>query len=195
MAYASFTRPLALTLPLLLACESAPGSTSTSEASTDAATDSASDTGGGTTDLAATTGEPTGTGEPTTTATAETTVETTVDLPGVHFIQDIWPILQPNCSCHVVPPDDMTPGVAAYPTFGQDPAGAYIVLFDKPSTVVGLDFIEPGDPAKSYLFHKISGTQLEVGGDGESMPPYPGPMLSTDQLATIQEWIETGALE
>jgi hypothetical protein len=186
MAYASLARPIALALALT-ACESSPGTTTsagTDEASTgtDAGTDAATDTG----DSTGTTGEPTSTGA---------AAETTVDLPGVHFKQDIWPILQPNCSCHVVPPDGMTPGVAAYPTFGQDPAGAYLVLVNKPSTIVGLDYVEPGDPAASYLFHKISGTQLEVDGDGDAMPPYPGPMLSAEQIATIKEWIDTGALE
>ena len=89
----------------------------------------------------------------------------------------------------------MTPGVAAYPTFGEDPAGAYLVLVDKPSTAPGLDEVEPDSSATSYLFHKISGTQADVGGDGEAMPPYPGPMLSAGQIATIKEWIDTGALE
>ena len=68
------------------------------------------------------------------------------------------------------------------------------MLVDQPSTIAGLDYIEPGDSAASYLFHMVEGTASEVGGYGV-MPPAPLPMLAAGDLATIQEWIDTGALE
>ena len=145
------------------------------------------DEGDGTTDSGATTGNV------TSAAADDTSMEATVDLPGVHFGYDVWPILRANCSCHTVMPAEMTPGAQADPFMGEDPGGAYLVLVDKPSQFTGLDYVEPGDSAASYLFHKVSGTQMSVGGDGSAMPP--GLMLTADQLATIQAWIDMGALE
>lgn len=119
--------------------------------------------------------------------------ETTIDLPGVHFTQDVWPIVKVSCSCHVYVPQGMPPGPAAYPELGEDPAVAYLRLVDQPALGIGLDYVEPGDTAASYLFAKVTGTQLDVGGNGESMPP--GVVLGADELATIQAWIEMGAPE
>jgi mono/diheme cytochrome c family protein len=53
--------------------------------------------------------------------------------------------------------------------------------------------IEPGSPEKSYLFHKISGTQTTVGGSGERMPR--GGRLSDAEIQTIRDWIAQGALD
>jgi hypothetical protein len=53
--------------------------------------------------------------------------------------------------------------------------------------------IEPGDPDKSYLLRKVSGTQLDAGGTGGRMP-LGRPPLSADELATLRRWIEQGAL-
>jgi mono/diheme cytochrome c family protein len=53
--------------------------------------------------------------------------------------------------------------------------------------------IEPGSPEKSYLYHKITGTQAEVGGSGERMPK--GGQLSDAEIATIRAWIAQGALD
>ena len=57
-----------------------------------------------------------------------------------------------------------------------------------------LDFIEPGDPDRSYLWHKINGTHLgeDVMGQGHPMPLGKSP-LSDEYLATIEAWIESGA--
>jgi mono/diheme cytochrome c family protein len=52
---------------------------------------------------------------------------------------------------------------------------------------------EPGSPEKSYLYHKITGTQDEVGGSGERMPK--GGQLSDAEIATIRAWIAEGALD
>jgi len=59
--------------------------------------------------------------------------------------------------------------------------------------------IEPGDPAASYLWHKINGTQASVGGSGLMMPKARPGMASTvltpEQFATIEQWILAGAPE
>jgi hypothetical protein len=55
-----------------------------------------------------------------------------------------------------------------------------------------LDYIEPGVPAQSYLWHKINGTQASIGGIGLQMPRLQAPMAPAD-LATVEEWILDGA--
>jgi hypothetical protein len=56
--------------------------------------------------------------------------------------------------------------------------------------------IAPNDPANSYLFHKINGTQGTVGGFGSKMPqgcPGSRPCLNSTEINTIQSWINSGA--
>ena len=55
----------------------------------------------------------------------------------------------------------------------------------------GMDYVSPGDPAASYLWHKISGTHRAAGGRGGSMPL--GGNLSATQLNQIEAWINAGA--
>lgn len=157
-----------LALPLvLLACNPSTGDTDTD---TGGSTDGS--TGGSTGDASGTTGEPT-TGEAV-----------------VRFTPDVWPIFQNTCSCHT----QQVPGPGGGAFFmGEDAPTAYAALVDVPSTVVGLDQIEPGSTAMSYLYHKVAGTQASVGGSGTSMPQ--GSTLGADDLATISAWIDAGALE
>jgi len=60
------------------------------------------------------------------------------------------------------------------------------------STGAPLNRIEPGDSAKSYLWHKINGTQADVGGGGSNMPLGAG-ALPQATLDIINEWIAGGA--
>ena len=64
-------------------------------------------------------------------------------------------------------------------------------IVNQPSSVAGLDYVEPGSTAQSYLWHKINGTQGSVGGGGAQMPT--SGALSAAELATIQAWILGGA--
>jgi hypothetical protein len=102
----------------------------------------------------------------------------------VSFAADIQPLFDARCSCHVGGETaaglDLEDG-AAY----DDTVGAF-------SFQVDMNQIEPGDPARSYLFHKVSGTQLDVDGTGGQMP-LGRPPLSADELATLRLWIEQGA--
>ncbi len=54
--------------------------------------------------------------------------------------------------------------------------------------------ITPNDVANSYLLHKLKGTQVAAGGGGSRMP-LSGGFLSASQIATIEEWVNAGALK
>lgn len=78
--------------------------------------------------------------------------------------------------------------------------GTGLVLVDAWDQLVGvpsdqvpsMDLVEPGETQQSYLWHKLSGTFLQVGGSGQPMPY--ASALPPDQLAVVQAWIEGGAL-
>lgn len=53
----------------------------------------------------------------------------------------------------------------------------------------GLNFIEPGDPSRSYLYLKITGASGII---GTRMPQASAP-LPAEQVDTIRVWIENGA--
>lgn len=104
---------------------------------------------------------------------------------GESFEEDILPILQVGCGCHQV--GDGAGGLR----YTVD--DAYDVLVGQPSTIAGLDYVVPDDPDSSYLLAKAEGRHLELGGDGERMPPAPLSALDADQLGLIRTWISLGA--
>ncbi|MBN94106.1 MAG: hypothetical protein CL928_08540, partial [Deltaproteobacteria bacterium] len=57
----------------------------------------------------------------------------------------------------------------------------------------GMDRVEPGDSANSYVMHKLDGTQSSAGGSGSQMP-LGGSALSQDDRDGIRSWIDAGAL-
>jgi len=72
----------------------------------------------------------------------------------------------------------------------------YTNIVNRPSNdVPTMDRIEPFDTANSYMWHKLSGTQLAVGGAGLQMPRNGPPFLTVDQMALVEDWVNTGALE
>ena len=52
--------------------------------------------------------------------------------------------------------------------------------------------VTPNNTAQSYLFHKVQGDQVTVGGSGGQMPAGQ-PQLTAGQRNDIQTWINTGA--
>lgn len=52
--------------------------------------------------------------------------------------------------------------------------------------------VTPGDTTKSYLYHKLAGTQSSVGGSGARMPDG-GPTLSSAEMQLVADWIAQGA--
>lgn len=206
------TRSMTSTLILLLAlpaCGDDKNGTDTDSASssaTDASTGDAS-TGGATTattnetatdadtTAADTTAAGTTTVEPTTTAADTTAADTTAadttaadtGAAGLSFAVDVWePILLPSCGCHQV-------GASGGLAMGMDAASAYAAMVNVPSSN-GMNYVTPGDPATSYMFHKVAGTQVEAGGGG-SLMPLGAPALPQGQIDAIAAWIADGAGE
>jgi hypothetical protein len=106
----------------------------------------------------------------------------------VDYMADIQPIWDTKCvaGCHIESGIAQTNGpiLTAEKSYGE--------LIDVPSkTVPGIVQIKPGDPDTSYLWHKVMGTQANVGGLGLQMPQ--GGMLSPEELAKIEAWIVAGA--
>jgi hypothetical protein len=52
--------------------------------------------------------------------------------------------------------------------------------------------VSPGNPKKSYLLHKLRGTQSGAGGNGQQMP-LGGSPLPPDAIDKISQWIGAGA--
>ncbi len=109
--------------------------------------------------------------------------------PSTSFAGDVAPILQHRCQgCHFVtdnPPQILIDGDAT-PTYER--------LLSARSTTADLALIAPGRPEESYLWHKVHGTQRSAGGAGNRMPPPVASPMTPAELATVDRWIEGGAL-
>lgn|SRR5690348_7245423 len=108
--------------------------------------------------------------------------------PAVDYVGDIQPIWNTACTCHLMGPS----GTMTATVLTLNEAVSYANLVDAPSEeAVGMDRIEPGDAQASYLWHKLQGTQLTVGGSGSGMPQVGA--LTEEQTSAIQNWIMQGA--
>jgi hypothetical protein len=61
--------------------------------------------------------------------------------------------------------------------------------FNVPARQSDLDLIEPGDHTRSFLWHKINGSQRDVGGGGR-MPDNGPPYLDQQTIDAIGAWID-----
>lgn len=103
----------------------------------------------------------------------------------VSFTRDLVPVLRAQCAtCHLT---------------GQEagnmklhPGAAHASLVGADSTESKLKRVEPGDPGRSYLMHKLDGTHLDAGGFGERMP-FGAPPLDDDTRERFRAWIAAGA--
>jgi len=107
--------------------------------------------------------------------------------PPVSYARDIEPAFQATCAtpgCHsaqsrasglVLEKDSSYSGIVGVPS-RQSPA---------------LNLITPGDPGRSYLLHKLRGTQVSVGGSGVQMPA--GGATDPTLISNVQNWTEQGA--
>lgn len=137
-----------------------------------------------------TTGEPvTTTGEPVTgtdSSGGESSGGTsTTGVSGLSLAADVYPVWNPmvRCDCHN--------GGAGGLSMGT-PEDAYMELVGVPANGAPLSRVEPGSSADSYLWHKLSGTQVDVGGGGQQMP-LGAPPLDPATIDLIAQWIDEGA--
>lgn len=150
--------------------------TDSSDAGTDAGTDSGMETS------ADSTGDP-GTGS----ATAG----------GISHAADMQPIWDANCvdDCHE------PGGNWSFVDMSGDAYGVLVLGEGTPTqtAAAGMELIEPESKEDSYLWHKINGTHIDVGGSGVQMPANPdltaGPPLDQATIDLIGEWIDAGAPE
>ncbi|MFI5306063.1 MAG: hypothetical protein ACHQ53_01845 [Polyangiales bacterium] len=103
----------------------------------------------------------------------------------VGFATTVQPFINKACNCHQSTPVLMAP-------FSLKVGEAYGNLVNVPSMQVpSMVRVKPGSTSDSYLWHKIDGTQLEVGGSGMIMPfTFP---LNPDEKAIFERWITAGA--
>jgi hypothetical protein len=102
------------------------------------------------------------------------------------FEGSVQPFIDKACNCHQSTPVLMAP-------FSLKRGEAYSNLVNAPSIQLpSMMRVKPGAISASYLWHKIDGTQLQVGGSGMIMP-YTFP-LNPDERAIFERWITAGAL-
>ena len=103
----------------------------------------------------------------------------------VSFAKDVQPLLDAYCSeCHAEGRAELN--------FVLDEGPSWKNLVGQPSIESPLVRIAPGDPKASYVWHKLRGTHLEVGGSG-GMMPFQNPPVPDNRLAIIEEWIKACA--
>lgn len=103
----------------------------------------------------------------------------------VSFKAGVLPLFQRNCvSCHMTGEEQGGLGLM--------PALAYGNLVRKASRQSPLARVEPGEPERSYLVHKLRGTHLDQGGSGGRMPLGLEP-LNPDDMERLLAWIRAGA--
>jgi hypothetical protein len=81
------------------------------------------------------------------------------------------------------------------PSAGLDlsSGNSYGEIFNVPSgQAAGMDLIEPGNPAQSYLLHKLDNTHIGVGGSGSRMP-LGGAAINAASRTELQNWVTSGA--
>jgi len=96
---------------------------------------------------------------------------------------DVQPILDASCTpCHI--------GGGSSGGLALD--NAYGTLVGVPSNESALNRVAAGSTEDSYLWHKLQGTQGNVGGSGDTMPAN-APPLPALEMDLIEAWILGGA--
>jgi hypothetical protein len=111
---------------------------------------------------------------------------------GPRFSQLMNTVFTPTCAtgyCHQKDPPPVAP-------MSLDGPKAYTSLVNVASVQApGMKRVAPGDPANSYLMHKLRGTAAGIGGSGAPVTQMPlnKPALSPQVLKDIEAWIKRGA--
>lgn len=103
----------------------------------------------------------------------------------VSFSRDLVPVLKASCAtCHLT--GEEAGDLKLYPS------AAYASLVNIAAKESKLLRVRPGAPDQSYLMHKLDGTHLDAGGQGEQMP-FGQPPLDEAIRNQIRAWIASGA--
>lgn len=111
-------------------------------------------------------------------------------LPRARLSDIFQPVLYASCAftaCHVDP-------FLSEELDLETEDDAFAGLVEVPSRQSPLLRVAPGRPSQSYLWHKMQGTHLAVGGSGDRMPQGEDP-LNADKMAQLRAWILEGALD
>lgn len=65
-------------------------------------------------------------------------------------------------------------------------------LLDNSLQQPAMPYVTPGDVEQSYLWHKLAGTHLQIGGYGERMPLM-SMFYDSEEMDLVRAWIEGGA--
>lgn len=88
---------------------------------------------------------------------------------------------------------DVAPLMSQYGCSGcHNYLGSYSTTMGYTPNQVSMPLVTAGDASQSYLYHKIAGTHLSVGGSMDQMPKNGTPMSATE-MAVIEGWINDGA--
>jgi hypothetical protein len=102
----------------------------------------------------------------------------------VSFETSVQPFINMACNCHQSDPL-MAP-------FSLKKGEAYKAIVSVPSNqVTSMMLVKPGSTQESYLWHKVNGTFLDVGGSGQIMPSTI-PLNETEKKI-FESWILAGA--
>lgn len=121
-------------------------------------------------------------GDDTTTDSSTTDSGATGDVTYAD-VQAIWDASCGGSGCHT---NGGTSGALAL-----DAGSSRDNLVGVASIGAAMDLVTAGSADDSYLWHKLLGTQSDVGGSGSDMPL--GSTLSASELGTIETWIDGGA--
>ncbi len=103
---------------------------------------------------------------------------------GPSFSREIVPLLKRHCvMCH------MDGGAQGELSLHPQP---YAALLGRASTQSDMLLVVPGDAQASYLYHKLLGSHLQAGGNGQSMP-YQRDLLAAKDIEAVAQWISHGA--
>ena len=100
------------------------------------------------------------------------------------FETSVQPFINMACNCHQSDPL-MAP-------FSLKQGAAYSAIVNVPSGQLStMMLVKPGSTQESYLWHKVNGTFLDVGGSGMIMPSTI-PLNETEKKI-FEQWILAGA--
>lgn len=124
-------------------------------------------------------------GDDTTTTTTDSGTTDSGTLGDVSYadVQAVWDATCAGSGCHT--------GGGTSGGLDLAEGSSHANLVGVSSIGAAMDLVTAGSTDDSYLWHKLLGTQGDVGGAGSDMPL--GTSLTSGQLGTIESWILNGA--